>query len=94
MNEAGYILDELMKRAREDEEVRQALLATRKDKEPLIALCNAAQEMGYSLYPMDLLDAADEWVGQMIKSVNGGGANHSEVNIQNDFYEQFFIAIS
>ena len=50
--------------------------------------------MGYSLYPMDLLDAADEWVGQMIKSVNGGGANHSEVNIQNDFYEQFFIAIS
>ena len=50
-------LDELQKKAAADEKVREALFATREEKEPLRAFCKKARELGYEIYEMELVDA-------------------------------------
>ena len=43
---------------------------------------------------MDILDAEDQFLGILEKSVNGGGANHSVLQGSDDFSAQFFNEIS
>ena len=40
------MLDELREKAVRDEEVKQRLLATRDEEEPLTAFCSACRELG------------------------------------------------
>ena len=51
--EIVVILDELQKQAHRDERLRQKLLSTRADADPLFAFCAAAREEGFEVYPMD-----------------------------------------
>lgn len=43
-------LEELQEKALHDETMKQALLATRTEKEPIIAFCKKCQEFGYEIY--------------------------------------------
>ena len=90
----GTILDELAMKARKDEKVRDAFLASREADSPYSEFCKIAQSLGYDICIGDLLDAGDQYVSLLERSVNGGGANHSVLSGEDDFYAQFFAAIS
>lgn len=87
------ILTELQEKAFHDETVRQELLETRTAEEPLFAFCKKCQELGYGLYPMELVNAGEEFYASMKRSTNGGGENSPKLEGEDDLYELFFAAI-
>ncbi len=87
------MLDELQNRAHRDGELRQALLATRKEKNPVDAFCRKCQELGYPVYVMDLIHAGEEFYGTMRRSTNGGGENSPKLEGEDDFYELFMASL-
>ena len=87
------LLDELQRKALEDRSVREKLLATRSDKEPLQSFCKACRELGYEIYPMELIAAGEDFHAQMKRSTNGGGENSPMLDGEDDFYEMFLAAL-
>ena len=87
------MLDELQGKALQDQEVREKLLATRKEKDPLSAFCRVCRELGYELYEMELICAGEEFHAAMKRSTNGGGENSPMLSGEDDFYELFFASI-
>lgn len=87
------MLDELQQKALHNGEIREKLLATRNQREPLMAFCGACRKLGYEIYPMDLIAAGEEFHAQMKRSTNGGGENSPMLEGEDDFYEMFFAAI-
>ena len=49
---AAEILNSLQTRALQDEELRQRLLETRDDPNPVDKLCCLCHELGYEIYPL------------------------------------------
>ena len=86
-------LDELARRARREEDVKKKLLAARKAEDPLNAFCKASRELGYEIYPMDLINAGEEFYASMRRSTNGGGENSPMLEGEDDFYELFFAGL-
>lgn len=66
------MLDELQQKALRDIKIRTKLLGTRTQHEPFMAFCEACRELGYEIYPMDLIAAGEEFHAQMKRSTNGG----------------------
>ena len=87
------MLDELREKAVRDEEVKQRLLATRDEEEPLTAFCSACRELGQQLYEMDVICAGEEFHAAMKRSTNGGGENSPKLEGEDDFYELFFAGL-
>ncbi|MBU5460621.1 hypothetical protein [Anaerostipes sp. MSJ-23] len=87
------MLEELQEKALHDETIKQALLETRKEKEPIIAFCKQCQELGYEIYPMELINAGEEFYATMRRSTNGGGENSPKLSGEDDMYELFMTAI-
>lgn len=92
MNVIDY-LDELQRRAKQDPVLRQSLLATRKEDDPLSAFCRKCRELGYPVYEMDVISAGEEFHAAMKRSTNGGGENSPMLDGQDDFYELFFASL-
>lgn len=67
------ILDRLQKDALRDRELREKLLATRQEKDPLTVFCRLCRSLGYELYEMDLVSAGEDFYATMRRSTNGGG---------------------
>ena len=57
MSDVVSILDELQNKALKDEKLKQQLLATRTEADPLSAFCRTCRELGYELYEMELIAA-------------------------------------
>lgn len=93
MMEPGAILDELQRKAKKDESLKQKLLDTRKTEDPLAEFCRVCRELGYPLYEMDLIVAGEEFYAAMCRSTNGGGENHPKMQGEDDFYELFFACL-
>lgn len=87
------LLDELQNRAKRDSDVREMLLKTRQEKNPVDAFCRKCQELGYPLYVMDLINAGEEFYGNMRRSTNGGGENSPKLDGEDDFYELFMASL-
>ena len=85
------MLEELRQKAKKDDTIRQALLDTRKDKNPVTAFCAKCREYGYSIYPMELIAAGEEAYAAMRRSTNGGGENSPMLKGEDDYYELFFV---
>ncbi len=85
-------LAELQKKALEEPEIREALWKTREEEEPLEAFCRYARELGYEIYPGELLAAGEEFCAAMLRSVNGGGVEAPDDGWA-DAYDQFFAAL-
>ena len=87
------MLDELKRKAWEDEGLRQELLATRQEKNPLSAFCRKCREYGYPIYEMELIQEGEEFYASMRRSTNGGGENSSMLEGEDDYYELFFSSL-
>ena len=87
------MLDELQNRALREPDVREKLLATRSEKDPLSAFCRACRELGYEIYEMELVCAGEEFHAAMKRSTNGGGENSPMIAGEDDFYELFMANI-
>ena len=87
-------LDRVRKKAIEDESIRIRLLETRNAPQPLQAFCGLCRELGYEIYPMELIDAGEDEYAAMKRSTNGGGENSPElIKWEHDVYEEFFIGL-
>ena len=86
----GEMLDELKRKARKDPKIREALLATRREKNALSAFCAVCRDLGYPVYEMDLIQEAEEAYAAMRRSTNGGGENSPLLSGEDDYYEMFF----
>ena len=90
MADVVSILDELQNKAEKDGKLREKLLATRKEADPVSAFCRTCREMGYELYEMELIVEGEEFHAAMKRSTNGGGENSPMLKDEDDFYELFF----
>ena len=86
----GETLDDLKRKAKKDPALRQMLLATRDEKNPLSAFCSVCRQLGYEVYEMDLIQEAEEAYAVMRRSTNGGGENSPLLSGEDDYYEMFF----
>ena len=91
--EIPEMLDELKQKALHDENLRQELLATKEDPQPLTAFCRKCQENGYPIYEMELILAGEEFYATMKRSTNGVGENSPMLEGEDDFYELFFAGL-
>ncbi|MDY5021057.1 MAG: hypothetical protein SPE99_01510 [Blautia sp.] len=87
------MLDELKQKALKDDKLRQELLDTRDDSNPLTAFCRKCQSLGYAIYEMDVISAGEELYAAMKRSTNGGGENSPMLEGEDDFYELFFAGL-
>ena len=69
----GENLSELLKLALSDEKVKQMLINTRSEGDPMDAFCNAANSLGFEISLADLVWGGEEYCAAMLRSVNGGG---------------------
>ncbi len=86
-------LDELQNRAKKDASIRDTLLKTKQERNPVDAFCRKCQELGYPIYVMDLIHAGEEFYGNMRRSTNGGGENSPKLDGEDDFYELFMASL-
>lgn len=87
------LLEELRLRAWKDEGLRREILLTREERNPVDAFCRKCQELGYGIYVMDLIQAGEEFYGNMRRSTNGGGENSPMLEGEDDFYELFMSSL-
>ena len=86
-------LEEVQEKALHDDKIRNSLLATKEEKDPIVAFCSKCQEFGYEIYPMELINAGEEFYATMRRSTNGGGENSPKLSGEDDMYELFMAAI-
>ena len=87
------ILDRLQKDALRDRELRENLLATLQEKDPLTVFCRLCRSLGYELYEMDLVSAGEDFYATMRRSTNGGGENSPMLEGEDDFYELLMASL-
>ena len=93
MINAAKILNVIQKQALEDQTLRERFLKTRMDPNPLNAFCALCRELGYEIYPMDVIAASEETYAAMKRSTNGGGENSPVLEGEDDLYEDFFAPL-
>ena len=86
-------LNTIQKQAQSDEALRDRFLETRKGPNPLSAFCTLCRELGYEIYPMDMIVASEETYAAMKRSTNGGGENSPVLEGEDDLYEDFFAPL-
>lgn len=91
--EIAEMLDEIKRKALEDEALKREFLDTRKDAHPVAAFCRKCRDLGYPVYDMDLINAGEEFYAAMKRSTNGGGENSPMLEGEDDFYELFFAGL-
>ncbi|MCC2253329.1 hypothetical protein LKD70_02540 [Ruminococcus sp. CLA-AA-H200] len=87
------ILDEIQTRVLGDHDLKERFLQSRREEDPLGAFCRICRELGYDIYPMDVIQAGDEFYAAMKRSTNGGGENSPVLKGEDDLYEMFFAGI-
>ena len=65
-------LEELQEKALHDDKIRNSLLATKEEKDPIVAFCSKCQEFGYEIYPMELINAGEEFYGSTVRGRQPG----------------------
>lgn len=90
------VLDEL-ERFREaalrDGALREEIIGTKAEQEPLSAFCRLARAKGFEIYEMDLVYAGEEAYAGMRRATNGGGENSPMLENEDDYYSLFMAAI-
>ena len=79
------MLDELQRKAVQDSAVKERLLGTRNEADPLSAFCRTCRELGYEIYEMELICAGEEFHAAMKRSTNGGGENSPMLAGEDEF---------
>ena len=87
------ILDELTYRAHRNKALKEKFLETRNAENPLKEFCRVAQEEGFFLTQMDIVEAGEDFHASMKRSTNGGGENSPMLDYQDDFYLMFLESL-
>lgn len=87
------MLDELQSRAQKEEKLRERFLEAKTEQDSLGAFCRVCREQGYEIYPMDVIQAGDEFYATMKRSTNGGGENSPVLAGADDLYELFYASL-
>ena len=87
------MLDELQNRAIRDGELKKRFLETRNSEDDLGEFCRVCRDLGYELYPMDIIQAGDGFYATMKRSTNGGGENSPVLEGEVDLYGMFFASL-
>ena len=90
------VLDELERfreAAMRDGALREKIIKTKKEAEPLSAFCRMARAEGFEIYEMDLVYAGEEAYAGMRRATNGGGENSPMLENEDDYYSLFMAAI-
>lgn len=87
------MMAELQRKALHDEEIKRKFLETRQAENQLQAFCAFCRELGYEIYPMDVIAASEESYAAMKRSTNGGGENSPKLTGEDDLYEDFFAGL-
>ena len=91
------VLDELerfQQAALKDKALRDQIVQTKADAEPLTAFCRLARANGFEIYEMDLVYAGEEAYAGMRRATNGGGENSPMLENEDDYYSLFMAAIT
>ncbi|MBR3241101.1 MAG: hypothetical protein IKF90_00145 [Parasporobacterium sp.] len=87
------MLAELQKKALHDNSIKEQFLKTRNTEFPLKEFCEVCRELGYEIYPMDIIAASEETYAAMKRSTNGGGENSPKLTGEDDLFEDFFAGL-
>lgn len=88
------ILEEVKRKAKADQALKDKLLATKETERPIPAFCEAVRALGYPLYEMDLILAGEEFYAAIKRSTNGGGENSPALEGEDDFYGLFLAELA
>lgn len=86
-------LEVLLNKAKEDAALKQSLLNTRGEADPLAAFCKIACSAGVELSVMDIVNQGEEFYAEIKRSTNGGGENSPDLDFQNDEYSIFMMRL-
>ncbi len=86
-------LELLKKKALADDVLREKLLQTRSEANPISAFCKISTEAGLPLYDMDLITFGEDSYAAMRRSTNGGGENSPLLEGEDDYYELFLTEL-
>ena len=87
-------LEILLGKAKSDSALKQNLLDTRIEADPLAAFCKVAAGVGVELSVMDIVNQGEEFYAEIKRSTNGGGENSPDLDFQNDEYSIFMMRLS
>ena len=90
MNELVELLDELQKKAKADPILREKLLQTRENPNPIHAFCEICHAYGVSIYEMDLAMAGEEFYAEVIFPFKRRGIFSAAIGAAFDFCVKFF----
>lgn len=84
-------LEALKEKAKNDENLKKALLETRNSEDPMASFCRIARDNGVELYLGELFSVGLEYMDNAMKSTNGG--NPTFYDDFGDMYENFLLGI-
>ena len=87
-------LEKLRSLARADAHLREALIRTKGEKDPLKEFCRISTQAGCPLAPMELVAYGEEMYASMRRSTNGGGENSPLPEWEDDYYELLIAELS
>lgn len=91
--DTASVLEEIRAEAQRNGALRERFFRTRESAQPISAFCALCRELGYDLYEMDIISAGEEFYASMKRSTNGGGENSPKLEMEDDFYELFFVGL-
>ena len=87
------MLDKLLEMAKQDGALKETLLATRDNENPIAEFCKIATEAGLPMTVMDIVNQGEEFYAEIKRSTNGGGENSPDLDFQNDEYSIFIMRL-
>ena len=87
------MLDKLLDMAKENPELKQALLRTRESDNPIADFCKIATDKGLPMTVMDIINQGEEFYAEIKRSTNGVGENSPDLDYQNDEYSIFMMRL-
>ena len=87
------VFDILKSMAKNDPDLKAKLLDTQNAKFPLSSFCSIATDLGYELFPMDVIEYGESAYAAMRRATNGGGENAPMLEGEDDYYELFMTEL-
>lgn len=84
-------LQRLLDDALNNSELKEKLLKTRENKDPMKCFCDTCQSLGYEIYLGELFAYGQDMNDTKMRSVNGGGV--CSIDGWDDAYEMFFASL-
>ena len=86
-------LEQLMRKAKADSDLKARLIATENHKEPVEEFCNIATEVGCPIAMGELLALNETFCSNLLKSTNGGATYPIDLLFENELIKYIFILI-